>query len=359
MKPVYNGVTIVLLATGITLLSLMSLGGCSKSEDDKAQQEGSAATSSTEAEQQARPAAKVIKNDGGENSNEVLTGKTSDTSQTMTEAGLPATAPPPPPGLFQSTDKSVQARQAEQPAAPVMPISPQTPAPLSPPEQPTITNHESAAPVAPENTQAPQAPKKASAPAALPVSVEAAGKTKPAQAARKALNIPPPPMPKIEDFKAHEVQQESAPVAVNAPQQPIAPSPANVGMPPIQTPEAPELDVPEVVKPASQQGNAANGAPQNAVPTAQPGGTAGTAPMGSSSMRLPSPSMNMGEPAMNQNMNPGAMYVPKVYFVPVPMYQYAQPYMPYGYSAGPVYGNQQSQQPGVPIKPQSEKNGSQ
>ncbi len=340
MKPVYKGITTVALATGATMLAITLLS-CSKSED-----EGKADTSSALS---AGSPSGSVQSDVSDIAPEEKQQDVSEAHAVVPEQEASSTTAimPPPPGLFQTHSGGIRdQQQAAAPAAPEAPRSPQTPAPLSDePGQPKAVVVESTSPVAPESAAAPVAPqevKSPAAPQALTSEVKPAGKAKPAQA--PAVTIPPPPMPKIEDFRAHSAQAGEEPAVMTAPDSPGAPARVQAK---VKVPEAPRLEVHNMPgndkQPQVAPDVSASAGRGGAV--SMPEKTSMQMPAPAMNMRMPSPGMNMGEPAMNQGMNPGAMYAPRVYFVPMPMYPYGQPYMPsYGY---PVPNGAQ-QAPSIP-----------
>lgn len=332
MKSAYKGIGVIGLATGATVLAI-SLIGCSKPEDDK--------TASVVTESSA------VKEASGKLDHVNTEGSSGATSSSEAKTGMAAVSKsdaivPPPPGLFRDVPNVTLQTQPQAPAFPEAPTAPEnatTPVKPADPVQP-------AAPVVIKAPNTPEAPKKASMESNVQVAAPQSPKMKvqPAVAPVKA--------------KASEPAKHAVEMAAPSPSVPAAPLGAKplksmtVEPHKMEAPVAPVMNKPKMEKPVVNAGTGNQGGQHSmSMPTTS---------MNMPNMRMPSPNMqmpNMRMPTPNMNMGNGQMVpnmgsAPRMYFVPMPMYQYGQPYAPYGYMGGAPTMQQQSGQPQKSHQPQ-------
>lgn len=339
MKPIYKGIGTIALATGATVLAISLLG--SKQVDNNQKREASPASEVNEAVVQentnvaVQQLAAVVKTEQAVVTANTGTGAANTLESAPAASEKPVQAPPPP-GLFREAASSaaVADEGLKAPVAPAPLGKPQELATGVPVEPQPVVAQDMQVPAAPELNIQMEAQPEAPVPPQMnevtipeaPIPAEA---TVPVKPASTEISITPPPMPDLGDLKGEATPAEPAQVT-QAPEAPAAPT--------IEAPSAPVLETPALTKPAEPDAREAGvRVYQNRPYGKRPG--PGPSTMRMPPMRMP---MQMGSPEMNQMMGGNTMmpvqgYMPGVYYVPVPVYPYGQPYMPmpYGYPVPP------------------------
>lgn len=355
MKPMYKGVGLIALATGATVLAISLLG--SKEANDSQELESSTAsaetassveTASGKVELAAAPAGDAITNMAQE-AQAVVQAEPS-VAQKQVEAAAPTMEAPatevqeptssataevqaPPPGLYRDGAEV----SADSMSAPAAPAAPTGPAELNaePPAKPENIQADLKAPEAPKGLftgavsmpAAPESPKAEVAPAA---------KAQPAMAATPTVDAgvtiaPPPPMPDLGNLAVEAPAEVISETKMEVAKEVQAP--AQLVKPEMNIPPAPVMDMPQGMEMPSAPDAVAEGInPAKQVSESQVGAQPEAMPMPTAQMPAPAQrkELNMGNPAMQPGYN-----MPRVYYVPVPVYSYGgQHYMPYGYPYG-------------------------